>query len=75
MQYTINIEDSDPMGNHIIGLLKELAKEYACLEVAPMISTIEENIANELDSRHKYVLENPEKGDSWENVKARLLAR
>ena len=75
MQYTIKIEDTDPMGNSIIAMLKELAKEHSFLHVTPMQAEVEENIVRELESRYEYVLKNPEEGDSWENVKARLLAK
>lgn len=75
MQYTIKIEDSDPMGNSIIKLLKELAKKHSFLNVSVSEDRVEENIVKELNSRYEHLLENPEEGDSWENVKARLLSK
>ncbi len=75
MQYTIKIEDTHPMGNSIIAMLKELAKEHSFLNVTPSQAEVEENIVRELESRYEYALKNPEEGDSWENVKARLLAK
>jgi hypothetical protein len=75
MQYTIKIEDTDPMGNSIIAMLKELAKEHSFLHVEPIQAEVEENIVRELESRYEYVMKNPEEGDSWENVKVRLLAK
>ena len=74
MQYTVHIDDSSPVGQSIVSLLKELAREYEFVTVLPSDSDVEKNIVNELKSRYGLVVENPEAGDSWEAVKKRLLA-
>lgn len=74
MQYTVHIDDSNPVAQSIVSLLKELAREYEFVTVFPSESEVGENIVNELKSRYELVVENPETGDSWEVVKKRLLA-
>jgi hypothetical protein len=75
MYYTIKIDDTNPMAHSIINMLKELAKEHSFVDISTTDSEIQENIVQELESRYEQVLKNPEEGDSWENVKKRLLSK
>lgn len=75
MHYTIKIDDTDPMAHSIINMLKELAKEHSFLDISISDSQVQENIVKELEARYEHVLNNPEEGDSWENVKKRLAAK
>lgn len=75
MHYTIKIDDADPKAKSIINMLKELAKDYSFLDISASGSHIQDNIIQELESRYEHVLKNPEEGDSWENVKKRLLSK
>lgn len=75
MQYIVQIEDSDPVAQSIVRLLKELARDYEFVTVLPTDSNVDENIVNELQSRYEFVRENSEAGDSWEEVKKRLLSK
>jgi hypothetical protein len=56
-------------------MLKELAKEHSFIDIEPIDSNVQENIVQELQSRYEYVIKHPEEGDSWENVKKRLLSK
>ena len=73
MQYTVHIDDSNPVAKSIISLLKELARENEFVSVLPSDSNVDENIVKELRSRYEFVEENTDAGDSWEVVKKRLL--
>lgn len=75
MHYTVNIDDTEPMAQSIINMLKELAKEHSFLDISISQSQIQDNIIEELEARYEHVLNNPEEGDSWENVKKRLLSK
>lgn len=75
MYYTIKIDDSEPMAQSIINMLKELAKEHSFLDISSSESQLQDNIVEELNARYEYVMKNPEEGDSWENVKRRLLSK
>ena len=75
MHYTIKIDDTDPMALSIVNMLKELAKEHAFLDISTSDSKVQDNIAEELEARYEHVLRNPEEGDSWENVKKRLMSK
>ena len=56
-------------------MLKQLAKDYSFLNIQKIEENTDENIAKELESRYQYVLENPENGKSWEEVKNKLLGK
>lgn len=75
MHYTINIDDSDPMAKSIINMLKEFAKTHSFVDISASENEIQKNIAEELDARLDYIQKNPYEGDSWENVKKRLLSK
>ena len=75
MEYTIKIEDSSPIAKSIINMLKELAKEHPFLDISFSVSEVQNTIVEELEARYKFVMENPEEGDSWEDVKKRLLSK
>ncbi len=73
MNFTIKIDDSNPKAKSIINLLRELAKDYSFLSIEEDVG-LSENIVQELESRYQYVIENPEDGKSWEEVKKNLLS-
>jgi hypothetical protein len=73
MVYTIKIDDSSKQAQSIINLLNTLAKDYDFLKIFEEedygLSPEQEA---ELDRRYELFLKNPEKGKSWEEVKANL---
>ncbi len=73
MNFTIKNDDSNPKAKSKINLLRELAKDYSFLSIEEDVG-LSENIVQELESRYQYVIENPEDGKSWEEVKKNLLS-
>jgi putative addiction module component (TIGR02574 family) len=73
MIYTIKIDDSSKQAQSIINLLNALAKDYDFLEIIEEeeFELTPEQEA-ELERRYELFLKDPNKGKSWEEVKANL---
>ena len=56
-------------------MLKELAVDYPFLSIYEDESGLSDKMEKELESRYKYVMENPESGKNWEEVKNNLLKK
>lgn len=75
MNYTIRIDDKCPEAKSIVRMLKEMANEYPFMNIHEEELELSENMVQELESRYKIVLKNPESGKSWDEVKKSLLER
>lgn len=56
-------------------MLKELADDYPFLSFYSEEHELSENMVKELEARYQYVLENPEEGKNWEEVKKKLTSK
>ncbi len=74
MSYTIKIDSKTRKAKSIVNMLKELAQDYPFITIQDESDDISENIAAELESRYNYIMEHPEDGSSWEEVKKRILS-
>jgi hypothetical protein len=75
MNYTIRIDDNSPKAKSLVRMLKEMADEYPFVNIYEEGLELSENMVQELESRYKIVLKNPESGKNWEEVKSSLLER
>ena len=74
MEYTVRIQDKSEQSHSIIKMLKAFSRDYDFLQVyeePPNKLTKEQE--KELDRRYQYFLQNPDKGQSWEEVKNELF--
>jgi len=75
MNYTIKINSTGTKAESLVNMLKELAADYPFLSIYEDGPGLSNEMEKELDLRYKYVLENPEQGKSWEEVKNNLLKK
>jgi hypothetical protein len=73
MSYTIKIDNKTRKAKSIINMLKELAEDYPFLTIWDDSDDIQENILQELDARHEYMLEHPDEWKTWEEVKNNIM--
>jgi hypothetical protein len=74
MNITVRIENNNQKAQSIINMLKELAKDYSFISIWDESEDISDNIAAEIEARYNYIIEHPEDGSSWEEVKKRILS-
>ena len=72
MSYTIKIDTNNPKAKSIIKMLQKLAEDYSFIQVHEDEEELSEDMVKELETRYQYAIKNPEKGKSWEKVKANL---
>jgi len=75
MNYTIKIAENDKESRKIITMIKEMAGNSPNVTIYEDETGLSSELERELDKRYRIVLENPDDGKSWEEVKAILLNR
>jgi len=75
MTYTIKIDSKTRKAKSIVNMLKELSQDYPFLHIYEDLPEESDELMEELEFRYNEAKKNPEKGKSWEEVKANLMSK
>ena len=74
MVYTVTIDDSTEQASSFINFVKTLAHDYNFLHIEEDDTHLLTHAQElELNRRFEYVVQNPEKGKSWEEIENNIL--
>lgn len=75
MNYTIKIDHNEKKAEKLIQLIKALVGDSPYVGIYEDETGLSDEMEKELDRRYQQVLNYPQEGKSWEEVKTGLLGR
>ncbi len=75
MNYTIKIAENSKEAGKIIKMIKELVGDSPFVSIYEDETGLSDTMERELEKRYLHILENPNDGKSWDEVKKTLLSR